>query len=183
MLTSLLCIALSFAFPFAPSVIACVELLFCFLINVLCFDLSHSPTTTPNSLDPLDLLPTPPTTTTATTTTTTSLTSPTTSTVARHRRASTIATAASSPSLTSTATNSPNSIATITTSTSSQPFRHHPGVTGTLLREMVSRRKILSRSRDDLNLEQQYQQQQQEDEDDVWYHKEKLYKVSEGTDP
>lgn len=44
---------------------------------------------------------------------------------------------------------------------------------------MVSRRKILSRSRDDLNLEQQYQQQQQQDdEDDVWYHKEKLYKVS-----
>lgn len=45
--------------------------------------------------------------------------------------------------------------------------------------EMVSRRKILSRSRDDLNLEQQYQQQQmQEDEDDVWYQKDKLYKVS-----
>lgn len=43
---------------------------------------------------------------------------------------------------------------------------------------MVSRRKILSRSRDDLNLEQQYQQQQQEDEDDVWYQKDKLYKVS-----
>lgn len=41
---------------------------------------------------------------------------------------------------------------------------------------MVSRRKILSRSRDDLNLEQQYQQQ--EDEDDVWYQKDKLYKVS-----
>lgn len=47
--------------------------------------------------------------------------------------------------------------------------------------EMVSRRKILSRSRDDLNLEQQYQQQQmQEDEDDVWYQKDKLYKVSIG---
>lgn len=54
--------------------------------------------------------------------------------------------------------------------------------TGTVQRtaEMVSRRKILSRSRDDLNLEQQYhqQQQQQDDEDDVWYQKDKLYKVS-----
>lgn len=46
----------------------------------------------------------------------------------------------------------------------------------TLPREMVSRRKILSRSRDDLNLEHQYQQQ--DDEEDVWYQKEKLYKVS-----
>lgn len=46
----------------------------------------------------------------------------------------------------------------------------------TLPREMVSRRKILSRSRDDLNLEQQYLQQ--EDEDDIWYMKDKLYKVS-----
>lgn len=42
---------------------------------------------------------------------------------------------------------------------------------------MVSRRKILSRSRDDLNLEHQYQQQQDEEED-VWYQKDKLYKVS-----
>lgn len=40
--------------------------------------------------------------------------------------------------------------------------------------EMVSRRKILSRSRDDLNLESSYQQ---EEEDDVWYQKEKLFKV------
>lgn len=41
---------------------------------------------------------------------------------------------------------------------------------------MVSRRKILSRSRDDLNLEHQYQQQ--DDEEDIWYQKDKLYKVS-----
>lgn len=40
--------------------------------------------------------------------------------------------------------------------------------------EMVSRRRILSRSRDDLNLEASYQ----EEEDDVWYKKEKLYSVS-----
>lgn len=46
----------------------------------------------------------------------------------------------------------------------------------TLPREMVSRRKILSRSRDDLNLEHQYQQQ--DDEEDIWYQKDKLYKVS-----
>ena len=39
---------------------------------------------------------------------------------------------------------------------------------------MVSRRRILSRSRDDLNLEAAYQ----EEEDDVWYKKEKLYSVS-----
>jgi len=38
---------------------------------------------------------------------------------------------------------------------------------------MVSRRKILSRSRDDLNLEGPAQA---EDEEDVWYQKEKLYK-------
>lgn len=43
---------------------------------------------------------------------------------------------------------------------------------------MVSRRKILSRSRDDLNLDQAYLQQQQEDEEDVWYQKDKLFKVS-----
>uniref|UniRef100_A0A182SB13 Uncharacterized protein n=1 Tax=Anopheles maculatus TaxID=74869 RepID=A0A182SB13_9DIPT len=47
----------------------------------------------------------------------------------------------------------------------------------TLPREMVSRRKILSRSRDDLNLDQSYITQ--EEEEDVWYQKEKLYKVSE----
>lgn len=41
---------------------------------------------------------------------------------------------------------------------------------------MVSRRKILSRSRDDLNLEHQYVQQ--EEEEDIWYQKDKLYKVS-----
>lgn len=38
---------------------------------------------------------------------------------------------------------------------------------------MVSRRKILSRSMDDLNLDQTYAQ---EEEEDVWYQKEKLYK-------
>lgn len=41
---------------------------------------------------------------------------------------------------------------------------------------MVSRRKILSRSRDDLNLDQA---QQQEEEADVWYQKDKLFRVSE----
>lgn len=40
---------------------------------------------------------------------------------------------------------------------------------------MVSRRKILSRSRDDLNLDQNYAPQ---DEEDVWYQKDKLFKVS-----
>lgn len=40
---------------------------------------------------------------------------------------------------------------------------------------MVSRRKILSRSRDDLNLDSTYQQQGEED--DVWHQKEKLFKV------
>ena len=39
--------------------------------------------------------------------------------------------------------------------------------------EMVSRRRILSRSRDDLNMEAY-----QEEEEDVWYKKEKLYSVS-----
>lgn len=43
---------------------------------------------------------------------------------------------------------------------------------------MVSRRKILSRSRDDLNLDQVYMHQQQEEEEDVWYQKDKLFKVS-----
>lgn len=41
---------------------------------------------------------------------------------------------------------------------------------------MVSRRKILSRSRDDLHLEQP--PFQPEDEEDVWYQKDKLFKVS-----
>ena len=45
----------------------------------------------------------------------------------------------------------------------------------TLPREMVSRRKILSRSRDDLNLDQSYVAQ--EEEEDIWYQKDKLYKV------
>lgn len=40
---------------------------------------------------------------------------------------------------------------------------------------MVSRRKILSRSRDDLNAEQPFVA---EEEDDVWYQKDKLFKVS-----
>lgn len=40
--------------------------------------------------------------------------------------------------------------------------------------EMVSRRKILSRSRDDLHAESTFQPP--EDEEDVWYQKEKLYK-------
>ena len=39
---------------------------------------------------------------------------------------------------------------------------------------MVSRRKILSRSRDDLNLEAP----PQEEEEDIWYNKDKLYKVN-----
>lgn len=37
---------------------------------------------------------------------------------------------------------------------------------------------ILSRSRDDLNLNQTYVQQQVEEEEDIWYSKEKLFKVS-----
>lgn len=37
-------------------------------------------------------------------------------------------------------------------------------------RKMVSRRKILNRSRDGLNIDL--------DEDDIWYQKEKLFKVS-----
>ena len=43
--------------------------------------------------------------------------------------------------------------------------------------EMVSRRKILSRSRDDLNLDGPVPNSEQ-DEEDIWYNKEKLYKVS-----
>lgn len=42
--------------------------------------------------------------------------------------------------------------------------------------EMVSRRRILSRSRDDLT---QAFATQVEEEEDVWYQKDKLYKVSE----
>lgn len=40
--------------------------------------------------------------------------------------------------------------------------------------EMVSRKKILSRSRDDL-----HNFQPPEEEEDVWYNKDKLYKVRE----
>lgn len=39
---------------------------------------------------------------------------------------------------------------------------------------MVSRRKILSRSRDDLNMDAPFVQE----EEDVWYQKEKLFRVS-----
>lgn len=42
---------------------------------------------------------------------------------------------------------------------------------------MVSRRKILSRSRDDLNMDIGYSQQVEEEED-IWYQKDKLFKVS-----
>ena len=44
---------------------------------------------------------------------------------------------------------------------------------------MVSRRKILSRSRDDLNLDTTpgLGGTDPQDEEDVWYQKEKLYKV------
>lgn len=41
---------------------------------------------------------------------------------------------------------------------------------------MVSRRRILSRSRDDLHLDAAFQPP--DDEEDVWYQKDKLYKVS-----
>ena len=44
--------------------------------------------------------------------------------------------------------------------------------------DMVSRRRILSRSRDDLHLENF-----PEEEDDVWHMKEKLYKVSTTCNP
>jgi len=45
---------------------------------------------------------------------------------------------------------------------------------------MVSRRKILSRSRDDLNVDfaPVIARDIEEDEEDVWYHKDKLYRVS-----
>ena len=42
---------------------------------------------------------------------------------------------------------------------------------------MVSRRKILSRSRDDLNMEGNADHPHIQDEEDVWYQKEKLFKV------
>ena len=43
---------------------------------------------------------------------------------------------------------------------------------------MVSRRKILSRSRDDLNLDtEDYKEHAAHHQDDTWYSKEKLYKV------
>jgi hypothetical protein len=45
---------------------------------------------------------------------------------------------------------------------------------------MVSRRKILSRSTDDLNLEGPGINEQEEE--DVWFHKEKLYKVQKQCD-
>jgi len=41
---------------------------------------------------------------------------------------------------------------------------------------MVSRRKILSRSRDDLNLDEDYKDLTSHHQDDTWYSKEKLYK-------
>ena len=46
--------------------------------------------------------------------------------------------------------------------------------------KMVSRRKILSRSRDDLNLEDDYTKPDKTAhfQDDTWYSQEKLYKVS-----
>ncbi len=40
---------------------------------------------------------------------------------------------------------------------------------------MVSRRKILSRSRDELNSDIYFMNE--DDEEDVWYSKEKLYRV------
>ena len=44
--------------------------------------------------------------------------------------------------------------------------------------EMVSRRKILSRSRDDLHLDGGAHNPGEPEEEDIWYNKEKLYKVS-----
>ena len=44
---------------------------------------------------------------------------------------------------------------------------------------MVSRRKILSRSRDDLNLDEDYKDLSSHHQDDTWYSKEKLYKVGQ----
>ena len=45
--------------------------------------------------------------------------------------------------------------------------------------KMVSRRKILSRSRDDLNLDEDYKDLSSHHQDDTWYSKEKLYKVGQ----
>ena len=45
--------------------------------------------------------------------------------------------------------------------------------------EMVSRRKILSRSRDDLHLDGGAHNPGEPDEEDIWFNKEKLYKVSQ----
>ena len=45
--------------------------------------------------------------------------------------------------------------------------------------KMVSRRKILSRSRDDLNLDEDYKDLTSHHQDDTWYSKEKLYKVGQ----
>ena len=45
--------------------------------------------------------------------------------------------------------------------------------------KMVSRRKILSRSRDDLNLDEDYKDITSHHQDDTWYSKEKLYKVGQ----
>jgi len=56
------------------------------------------------------------------------------------------------------------------------PIWGHGSTNRILTATMVSRRKILSRSRDDLNLDQPYNAQ--EEEEDVWYQKDKLYKVS-----
>ncbi|XP_055686812.1 uncharacterized protein LOC129792093 isoform X1 [Lutzomyia longipalpis] len=64
---------------------------------------------------------------------------------------------------------------TIKTGTYKRRRERSLGPVETFPREMVSRRKILSRSRDDLNLDHTYHPQQ-EDEEDVWYQKEKLYK-------
>ena len=47
--------------------------------------------------------------------------------------------------------------------------------TATAVNDMVSRRKILSRSRDDLNLDAFVATE----EEDVWYQKEKLFRVRE----
>ena len=46
---------------------------------------------------------------------------------------------------------------------------------------MVSRRKILSRSRDDLNLDDSFRPGAAAEEEDVWYAKEKLYKVKQNS--
>jgi hypothetical protein len=45
-----------------------------------------------------------------------------------------------------------------------------------LTSEMISRRRILSRSRDELNFADQYNPY--DEEEDIWYTKDKLFKVS-----